>query len=58
VIASITARFDAAKADGSMRQDASPTDVLMLTGSVWRAIDNPGADSARMLDLILDGLRR
>ena len=57
VIGAITALFDAGKADGSIRQDAQPADFLMLTGSLWRAIENSDADSARMLELILDGLR-
>jgi AcrR family transcriptional regulator len=58
VIAAITTFFDAGKRDGSIRQDAHPADFLMLTGSLWRAVGNEDADAARMLDLILDGLRR
>ncbi|KHK99444.1 TetR family transcriptional regulator [Microbacterium mangrovi] len=57
VMAVITAFFEAGKADGSIRVDAHPADFLMLTGALWRAIGHADADSGRMLELILDGLR-
>jgi AcrR family transcriptional regulator len=57
VIAAITAFFDAGKADGTISQDAVPADFLVLTGALWRAASNPDADSRRMLELILEGLR-
>jgi AcrR family transcriptional regulator len=56
VIAALTTMFDAGKADGSIRPDADPADLLLLTGALWRAGDDDRA--ARMLELILDGLRR
>ena len=53
VIASITALFDAGKADGSIRADAEPVDFLQLTGALWRSAPER---SEPMLALILDGL--
>ena len=57
VIDAITALLDAGRSDGSIRPDADPADYLMLTGSLWRAVDHSQARPERMLDLILDGLR-
>jgi AcrR family transcriptional regulator len=57
VIDAITRLLDAGKHDGSIRSDAEPADFLMLTGSLWRAVDHPQARPDRMLDLVLDGLR-
>jgi AcrR family transcriptional regulator len=57
VIAAITSMLDAGKADGTIRSDADPADFLLLTGALWRAGDDDGRPE-RMLELILDGLRR
>lgn len=57
VVAAITAFFEAGKHAGTIRMDAHPADFLVLTGALWRAAANPDADTDRMLDLILDGLR-
>jgi AcrR family transcriptional regulator len=57
VLSAITDLFDAGKRDNTIRLDADPDDYLMLTGSLWRAVDHPEADPERMLNLILAGLR-
>lgn len=57
VLDAITRLFDAGKHNGTIRSLANPADYLMLTGSLWRAVDHPDAQPERMLDLILDGLR-
>ncbi|GHS86198.1 hypothetical protein AGMMS50218_05680 [Actinomycetota bacterium] len=57
VIAAITGLLDAGKLDGSIRTDADPGDFLQLTGALWRAASGPDDRSARMLALVLDGLR-
>lgn len=57
VVGAITELLDAGKADGSIRHDAHAADFLMLTGAFWRAATNAEADAARMLELVLDGLR-
>ena len=56
VIEAITQLLDAGKADGSIREDASPEDFLQLTGALWRAAFGPEDRSQPMLGLILDGL--
>jgi AcrR family transcriptional regulator len=56
VIAVLTSMLDAGRADGSVRADADAADLLLLTGALWRAGDDGRAE--RMLELILDGLRR
>jgi AcrR family transcriptional regulator len=56
VLAVLTSMLDAGKADGSIRADADPADLLLLTGALWRAGDDERAE--RMLELILDGLRQ
>ncbi len=57
VIAAITQLLDAGKRDGSIREDADPTDLLQLMGALWRIPPGEEDRSARMLGLILDGLR-
>ena len=56
VIEAITQLLDAGKADGSIREDASPEDFLQLTGALWRAASGQEDRSQPMLGLILDGL--
>jgi AcrR family transcriptional regulator len=57
VIGAIALLLDAGKADGSIREDADPADLLLLTGALWRAGDGTDGRPARMLGLIIDGLR-
>jgi AcrR family transcriptional regulator len=54
VLAAVTRLLDAGKADGTIRADADPEDVLALTGALWRATEDR---SRSMLDLVLAGLR-
>lgn len=56
VVGAITRMLDAGRADGSVRQDASASDFLLLTAALWRA-PAEGGHTERMLDLVLDGLR-
>jgi AcrR family transcriptional regulator len=58
VLQAITIILAAGKADGSIRDDADPADFLFLTGALWRAGDVNDDRPLRMLNLILDGLRR
>jgi AcrR family transcriptional regulator len=59
VISAITLLLTACAHDGSIRPGIDPDDVLLLLGFLWRI--DPGADAdaraARLLDLIVDGLR-
>jgi AcrR family transcriptional regulator len=57
VIGAITQMLDAGKRDGSIRSDADPADVLLLTGALWRAPEGEQDRSQRMLGLVIDGLR-
>lgn len=57
VIAAISQILDAGKDDGSIRADADPADVLLLTGALWRAPEGEEDRSQRMLGLVIDGLR-
>ena len=59
VIGAITSLMRACEEAGTIRPGVSPDDVLLLLGFLWRI--DPGDDSearaARMLDLVMDGLR-
>ena len=57
VIAAITQMLDAGKQDGSIRADADPADLLLLTAALWRAPEGEQDRSQRMLGLVIDGLR-
>ncbi|WP_345752535.1 SbtR family transcriptional regulator [Microbacterium rhizophilus] len=57
VITAISRLLDAGKTDGTVRGDADPGDFLQLSGALWRAAPGPEDRAARMLALILDGLR-
>jgi AcrR family transcriptional regulator len=49
----------AGAADGTLRADADPTDVLRVMNGIWYLPAGPEwrADVGRMLDLVIDGLR-
>lgn len=55
----IATLVDAAVADGSIRDDVDPEDLLRAMGGICMATDTPGwADrTGRLVDLLMDGLR-
>lgn len=55
----VQALLDAGAADGTLRADIDPGDVMRLLGAVWQLPAGPDweADVSRMLDLVVDGLR-
>jgi AcrR family transcriptional regulator len=59
VIGAITALLEAGQADGSVRDDLEPDDVLLLMSCVWRvpAGEAGHEQSERLLDLVVEGLR-
>jgi AcrR family transcriptional regulator len=59
-VSAIDLILEAGRADGSMRDDISGQDVLLLVGFLWRLDLTPDRDerSARLLDVVLRGLRR
>src|SRR5215469_12947396 len=59
VIRAITQLLQACTENGSIRAGHEPDDVLLLLGFLWRIDPGPGADAkaARLLDLVVDGLR-
>jgi AcrR family transcriptional regulator len=59
VIGAITLLLTACADDGSIRPGIDPDDVLLLLGFLWRIDPGPDADAraARLLDLVMDGLR-
>ena len=58
VVAAVTALLEACAADGSMRRDLDPDDVLLLMGFVWRVSDSAAgrAQADRMVELVIEGL--
>ena len=59
VIAAITQLLDACSAAGEVKPGIDPDDVLLLVGFLWRIDPSTGGElrAARMLDLVMDGLR-
>jgi AcrR family transcriptional regulator len=59
VVTAVATLMDACVADGSMRSDLDPDDVLMLMGFLWRV--DAGADgkkqAGRIMELVIEGLR-
>ena len=59
VVAAVTTLLDACVADGSVRPDLDPADVLLLMGYLWRV--GPGRDGIaqgrRLTGIVLDGIR-
>jgi hypothetical protein len=51
--------LDAGAADGTLRGDMDPTDVMRIMNGIWYFPDGPEwRDSVgKMLDLVIDGLR-
>jgi AcrR family transcriptional regulator len=58
--AAVTALLAAGTADGSLRGDVTPADILASLSGVSLAAGAPGQrdQAGRLLDLLLDGLRR
>ena len=59
VVTAVKQLIDACVADGSMRSNLDPDDVLLLMGFMWRV--DAGADgrkqAARIMEVVIDGLR-
>jgi AcrR family transcriptional regulator len=51
--------LEAASADGAVRSDLDPEDVLLAMGGIWSLPDEPEWDrrARRLLGLVMDGLR-
>ncbi|HEU5044384.1 MAG TPA: helix-turn-helix domain-containing protein [Nocardioidaceae bacterium] len=58
ILGAIATLLDACKANGETREDVEPEEVLLLVGFLWRieTDDKWAARTARMLDLVMDGL--
>ncbi len=58
VLEAISTLLDACKAKGETRDDVAAEEVLLLVGFLWRVEtdDEWAARTARMLDLVMDGL--
>jgi AcrR family transcriptional regulator len=56
----IAVLLEAGAADGTLKEGLDPEDVLLQLGVLWRIDPSRGGDAraARILDLIVDGLRR
>lgn len=59
LVAALALLLDAGRSDGSVREDADPSDVLRAMGAVWAVADGPewAVQVRRLLDLVVDGLR-
>jgi AcrR family transcriptional regulator len=59
VVTAVGRLIDACAADGSLRSDVDPADVLLLMGFLWRAADGPeGKNQARrIMNLVVEGLQ-
>jgi len=59
VVTAVGQLIDACVADGSMRSNLDPDDVLLLMGFMWRV--DAGVDgkkqAARIMEVVIDGLR-
>jgi len=58
-VGAIALLLDAGAADGSLKPDLAPEDVLLQLSVLWRTDPAQGGEAraARLLDLIVDGLR-
>src|ERR1700747_810634 len=59
VVAAVGQLVDACIADGSMRPDLDPGDVLVLMGFLWRVDPSPQVrrQGARIMEYVIEGLR-
>lgn len=60
VVAAVARLLDACAADGSVRQDLAPADILLLMGFLWRVSpDDDGREQGRrLMQIVFDGIRR
>jgi AcrR family transcriptional regulator len=59
VVTAVGRLIDACAADGSLRSDVDPADVLLLMGFLWRAADGPEGENQarRIMNLVVEGLQ-
>jgi AcrR family transcriptional regulator len=59
ILSALRLLLDAGEADGTLRGDMDPTDVMRIMNGIWYLPDGPEwRDSVgKMLDLVIDGLR-
>jgi hypothetical protein len=59
VVTAVGHLIDACAADGSLRSDVDPADVLLLMGFLWRAADGPEGkkQARRIMNLVVEGLQ-
>lgn len=59
MLAAVTALIEAAAADGGIRGDVEPEDVLLAMSGIWLVNDGPdwSERTRRLLSLLMDGLR-
>ena len=59
VVTAVGQLIDACVADGSMRSNLDPDDVLLLMGFMWRVDAGAGGkkQAARIMEVVIDGLR-
>jgi AcrR family transcriptional regulator len=59
ILGALSAMLDAGRADGTLRTDVGPEDVMRTMWAVWLVPDGPAWDAQvrRLLDLVVDGLR-
>ena len=59
VVTAVGHLIDACAADGSLRSDVDPADLLLLMGFLWRAADGPEGkqQAARIMEYVIEGLR-
>ena len=59
VVSAVGQLIDACAADGSVRSDLDPADVLLLMGFLWRAADRPEGkkQATRIMELVIEGLQ-
>lgn len=60
VVAAVARLLDACVADGSVRPDLEPADILLLMGFLWRVSpDEEGREQGRrVIQIVFDGIRR
>jgi AcrR family transcriptional regulator len=60
VVAAVARLLDACVADGSVRPDLEPADILLLMGFLWRVSpDDDGREQGRrVMQIVFDGIRR
>ena len=59
VVSAVGQLLDACAADGTLRSDLEPADVLLLMGFLWRVGEEPEGKQQRerIIELVIEGLR-